>query len=367
MTTPTRIEHDSLGRLVRTVHPEVEVDDGLFWQPEETVAYDDTANTVTSTDGNGHATVSTFDLEGRLVRVANAVGGTREIGYDAAGNKVLESSWFDPATPRLDNHFSYDAAGRLVRRDEPEGRVTEYGYDAVGNLVSETLSDGSPGSTFTPRVTSHAYDQLGRRIRTVRDPAGLGAATEWLLDGEGNPLRVTDAEGRQSFRDHDELGRVVESRGPEWRPGRPAVARTFYDGNGNPVRELRLNQRLEADGSWSDADQERLSAYDELDRLIVATDAEGGQRRLRYDPSGNLVEEVDPRGNRTSHGYDALDRQVSTTLHLSDPVTGTPWDVVTTRIFDAVGNLRHEDLPNGNRVSCAAGHENPARIFVPFN
>ena len=90
------------------------------------MVYDDAANTVTAIDGNGHATTSTFDLEGRLVQVVNPVGGTKVFDYDDAGNKTLESSVFDGATPRFDTHFIYDEAGRLTRRNEPEGRTTTY-------------------------------------------------------------------------------------------------------------------------------------------------------------------------------------------------------------------------------------------------
>ncbi len=143
------------------------------WQPVEEMVYDDVSNTVTSIDGNGHATISTFDLEGRLVQVVNPVSGTKIFDYDDAGNKTLESSVFDGATPRFDTHFIYDEAGRLTRRNEPEGRTTTYAYDDVGNVVRETLSDaGDPA--FAPRTTANQYDELNRLIRSIRDPDAGG-------------------------------------------------------------------------------------------------------------------------------------------------------------------------------------------------
>ena len=52
------------------------------------MVYDDAANTVTAIDGNGNATVSTFDLQGRLERIDNPEGGSKIIQYDHAGNKA---------------------------------------------------------------------------------------------------------------------------------------------------------------------------------------------------------------------------------------------------------------------------------------
>ncbi len=344
--------HDTLGRLISTTHPEVEVDEDRLWQPVEAVVYDDAGNTVTSIDGNGHATTSSFDLQGRLVQVVDPSGGTKVFGYDEAGNKTLESSVFDAATPQFNTDFFYDRAGRLTRRNETSWRTTAFEYDAVGNLTRETLwNPGDP--TFAPRITANQYDQLNRLIRSIRDPdtGGLNATTEMLLDGEGNVVRVTDAEGRSTQHAYDELHRRIETTEPEWRPGQAKTTQLFYDGNGNLVRELRANQRLEADGTWTDADQERSIHYDELDRPIVTTDAEGQQRKSVYDRSGNVVEEIDARDNRTTHAYDGLNRRIASTLHLSDPDTGGAWTVVSRWIYDAAGNLRHEFLPNGNHLT----------------
>ena len=343
--------YDTLGRLTSTTHPEVEIDIDSSWRPVEQTIYDDTANTVTMIDGNGHTTVSTFDLQGRLEQIDNAEGGSKIIQYDPAGNKVRESRFFDDSTPRLDTTYFIDQAGRVHRREEPGGRFTTYDYDPVGNVTTETLFENG-NSEFLPRVTEHEYDQLNRRIRSVRDPPpGLAATTTLLLDGEGNVLRLTDAEGRQTHHAFDELNRRIATTEPDWRAGEPKRTQFFYDGNGNLKREIRFNQQLEDDGSWTDRDHVRTTVYDEIDRPIVATDAEGHQSKARYDRSGNLVEEIDRRDFETSHVYDALNRRTSTTQHLTDPATRAPWNITTSRIFDAVGNLRYETLPNGNLIT----------------
>ena len=67
-------------------------------------------------------------------------------------------------------------------------------------------------------MTTHGYDELNRRIRSIRDPTGLAAETRLLLDGEGNVVRTTDAELRETHRRYDALDRLVETVGPEWPP-----------------------------------------------------------------------------------------------------------------------------------------------------
>ncbi|MCP3909465.1 MAG: RHS repeat protein, partial [Actinomycetia bacterium] len=110
----TLIETDTLGRVTLRTLPDTLV---------EQVIYDDTANTRLEIDAEGRPTTTTFDLEGRVVRVDNATGGAKVFDYDLEGNKILESLWFDEDTPRADVTFAYDDAGRLQRRTEPLGRV----------------------------------------------------------------------------------------------------------------------------------------------------------------------------------------------------------------------------------------------------
>ncbi len=256
--------------------------------------------------------------------------------------RLPESTRFSATTPPTGLSFA----------TSPRRAGRRYGYDAVGNLTIETLSGGYDPN-FVPRVTEYEVDELNRVIRSTRDPSGLVAVTSLLLDGEGSVVRLTDPEGRITVHRYDELQRRIETIEPAWRPGHPKTTRFFYDGNGNLEREIRFNQQLDGAGSWIDHDQVRLVQFDELDRPIVTTDAEGGQWTTVYDRSGNVVEEIDARGHSTSQVFDGLNRRTRSTVHLFDPETGAPWDVATSWVYDAVGNLRHELWPNGNRVTHA--------------
>ena len=328
----TSLAYDTLAREIERVLPSVSGGEDAV----QRVAYDDGAGMQTAVDAEGRSTVSSFDREGRLVRAVDAAGAVKVLDHDAAGNKTLESSWHDASTPRTDTSFQYDPAGRLVVRDEPLGRRTRYDYDPAGNLVRESLSDtGDPG--FPPRVTEHDYDEINRRVRSRRVGDGFIATEERKLDGEGREVLFRDALGRETAQRHDALGRVIERQEPEWRPGRRKRTLFFYDGNGNLIRERRINEPK---------DQQREWEYDEVDRMVLSRDAAGATRLHQYDRVGNLVREVDPLLDVVEHSYDARDRRTSTTLHLNRV---SELGVVSTSYeYDRVGNLVAENLPNGN-------------------
>ncbi|HXT52278.1 MAG TPA: DUF6531 domain-containing protein, partial [Thermoanaerobaculia bacterium] len=339
----TRFEHDALGRLTTKTLPEVAGDSGPV---EERTIYDDAARTRTEVDPLGRQTVTTLDREGRVVRIDNAAGGVKVYGYDLAGNKTLESRWFDGTTPRADATFTYDAANRLSERLEPLGRKTTYDYDPAGNVLRETLSDAANPS-FAPRIVEHDYDELDRPIRERRLLAVEGGGSTPVVevagyDGEGHRTLERDALGRETTHRFDALGRKIETSEPEWdgdrHPGERKVTQWLYDGNGNVTREVRKNRP---------ADQVREFAYDSLDRLTRRKDAgTGGWTEFEYDRVGNLVRETSPLLDVTSYLYDARDQRRTRTQHL-DRVSDL--GLVTYGYdYDLAGNVTGEQQPNGN-------------------
>jgi RHS repeat-associated protein len=330
----SRFEHDRLGRPTRTVHPVA--DSG---SAEDRIVYDDRGNTRSQIDAEGRTTKTFYDLEGRVVRVENAEGGATESGYDPAGNKILESNWFDATSPRFDTTFIYDDAGRLSRKVEPLGKVTDFAYDGVGSVKRETLIDVSD-SAFEPRVNEYDYDGLNRRIRIRRDLGPRRPEVAIRYDGNGNKVFERDPLGREVFYRYDALNRQIEASEPEWKPGQRKITQALYDGNGNRIEERRLNEP---------APQIRRFRYDELNRLKEREDARRAVTYFDYDAVGNLVREVDPRVTVRLHTYDARNRRRTTTVRL-DQVTNPPRNVVTSFRYDRVGNLLEERSPNGNVV-----------------
>ncbi len=331
----TTFAYDTLDRPTTKTFPKAA---GESANPVETTLYHDSDNRVTQTDVEGRSTQTTTDRQGRAVEIVNAEGAVKILEYDLAGNKTLESNWQDAETARANTLFSYDDAGRLIRREEPLGRITEYVYDAVGNVTRETLS--AANGSMQPRVTDTAYDELNRRIQEDR-ALGSGVVTTLIkYDGNGNKVRVQDPLGRVTTFAYDELNQLVQMTEPDWKPGSPKVSRYRYDGNGNVVEDVRVNEPQ---------DQVRRIEYDDLDRPIKKIDALGEETLFEYDAVGNLTRQIDPRLNTVIHEYDARNRPIKTTVRL-DRVTSPSHSVVTEFGYDRVGNRTVERWPNGNVV-----------------
>ncbi|MEM1182384.1 MAG: polymorphic toxin-type HINT domain-containing protein, partial [Acidobacteriota bacterium] len=357
----TQLEHDIRGRTIRTVDGEQNETllayDGLdrltFQQfatgDFEATDYDDAGLRRLRTDASGRVTVTTFDREGRIARLDNAAGGSRVFGYSAEGDKILESLWFDAATPRHDIEYRYDAAGRLERRIEPLGRVTVYEHDAVGNVVSETLLDTNDPD-FEPRVmTWPNYDALNRPLaeekRLVDPLTGLERTltTTFTWSGEGQKVAETDPLGRTTRWVYDGLDRLLQlAEGETTQHAALRVTRKIYDGNGNLVEET-LENPLGA------GDQTRRFVYDAAGRLTSEVDAEGHAAFYKYDRASNVIREIDRRGTVVEHDYDVRNRRVLTRLRLSRGRDEAVW-AETSYSYDPVSNPVRERQANGNVV-----------------
>jgi len=329
----TTFDYDRLGRLTKTTFPQVGAQEAV-----KTTLYDDLQNLQVVTDAEGRVTTKHLDLEGRVVRVDNAEGGTKVFEYDPEGNKVLESSWFDSETQRYDTVYTFDDAGRLATRQDPEGRLLTYFYDPVGNRTQQTLSDtGLPSSPpFLPRVWDWEYDELNRPILERRLTEDSSIETKLFYDGEGNKVLERDPLGREMSLHYDGLNRLIELADPLER-------RTIYgyDGVGNKTRET-LKNRVED----VVVDQVRRFSFDAADRLATSTDAEGAVTRFEYDEAGNLERRTNPLGDSESYAYDARNRLFQTTRHL-ERVTVPSRAVVSETSYDRVGNLVEERRANG--------------------
>jgi RHS repeat-associated protein len=337
-------EYDDIGRITKTVLPRVS---GEPAAPEETTTYLDAEHRTLLTDAQGRVTEEIYDLEGRIVRMVDAEGAIKVFEYDLEGNKTIESGWFLNPGERVDTTFIYDDCGHLIRREEPEGRITEYDYDSVGRVIEERLLSPADPS-FVIRVVKYDHDGLGRLIRTTFLAESDREITEELKhDGMGKVVLERDPLGRETIRVYDELGRLIERSGPDWRTGYPTVVQFVYDANGNRIEERLQNQRRTADGTFEDYNNIRRFTYDSLNRMTTLEDAEGGVTSLRYDTFGNLIREIDPRLNVTDHTYDERNRLTSTTTPL-DHVTDPARSIVTYFEHDTVGNLVLQRLPNGN-------------------
>jgi RHS repeat-associated protein len=263
----TRVRHDGLGRVVSIASGDR--------APHLRYAYrwdEPTPHTVTYTfDG-------ALDDVVPLPEPGAARPGWREAiaVFNGAGELRYHAVRLDAARWVIGDYQRRDARGRVVEVAEgfyaesafaaapgPDVATQTLRYDALDRVVEQALATGA-----TKRVEYAPF----RRTATT---AGLAPVTT-ELDGQGRAVRVQ--------RSIDGALERVEAR---------------YDAAG----------RVRAFGLQGGAVSHRFD-YDSLGRLVHASDPDLGERWLRYDADGRLVEHENGAGQIVRYDYDGAGRLV---------------------------------------------------------
>ncbi len=305
----------------------------------------------------GDDRVTGFEYSDPLLRVTAVIhpGGARsETEYqDTPGAiRIATKDQIDPGVWKTSDEF-YDGFGRLTKtRDvEKEGTtVIDRKYDLHGRLVSKTEPywERAGDSGVVRHVRD--YDAAGRLVRMLNllpdnslrtvSASSYGVSAEPGFEGVFTEMR--DGSGRMSRTVQDHLGRVIRAdepvpngtvAGEAGHADEPAQPTYFVYGNLGALIEIRQGP------------QRRLFAYDSLQRLIrqklpeqepnpdlVLADPETGNSQwsegLEYDPTGNLVRQVNANGVVTESIFDDNDRLVSRTYSDGTPALSFKYDLL---------------------------------------
>ena len=332
-----QFEHDTEGRL--TVHTDaagyktqyrynghglpLERIDALGYTVQ--YRYDALLQLVELINANGESYHFTYDVEGRLTSEVGFDGKTTNYSYDSsgqliatecAGNRIellrdVLGQLIAKQTADGVYRFAYDPLGRMTVAIAPHAR-NDFAYDALGQVIDERsayfltppqLDMVGPPNPDARFVMTHAYDELGNRIRTIlpngrqidilRYGSGHWHGTLWegqtVVDIERDrlhreKLRRIGFEGRTTAtRDYDAVSRITRM-----------ILRRAHDNVELSLRyrEFRYDltgNLLEMRRGWHEINTplETLTyEYDSLGQLTSAIQA-GLTERFSFDPAGN--------------------------------------------------------------------------------
>ena len=331
--------YDALGRLIAS-----EDNQG----GRETTEYDRAGRMVATQDANGATIKLKYDADGNLLETTDPLGRVKRRVYNAAGelSEVIEpngdkakyeydavgrlttahhpsggkSSYaYDPLglPTRIRNPLGketrsiYDIAGRLTSVTDAIGQTTTFAYDVAGRMTEKRLADG--------KVVKYQYDARGRlsevddgafpiqytrnldgRVTRIEYPA-IKRSLSYEYNEAGAKTKLVDSEGRTIHYEYDNLDRLSAVRVGDSEPIRFA-----YDAKGRLTARVYPNGirgTWQYDGddrllklTYTDAAGKTLAGwtyqYDAAGNRVQTTDAEGRSVRHRYDPAGQLLEEV---------------------------------------------------------------------------
>lgn len=306
----TEYEYDGQGNVVTII-------DALG--NEKNMEYDNNGNLTQETNENGVVTRYEYDTNNNLITIRKAYGSTEEIvqrmEYDTLGNKT---KFIDGEGNEF--NYAYDSKGNLLTEIDPLGNVTSYIYDQFGNVISKTTPDGATqvyeydkGGNQT-KITDalgneilKEYDVNSRLVKLIDE---IGAETRFEYDTYGNQTKIIDPLGNETAKTYNSRHQVESLRD---RNGNFAFFQ--YDAIGRLVRKVI---KIGDTSSTPDGD-DIITEYS-------------------YDNVGNVINEKDSYGNEKVKAYDALNRLTSETNPIGESKTYT---------YDNVGKIVNASLPTG--------------------
>jgi RHS repeat-associated protein len=246
----------------------------------------------------------------REARVVTPMGRTfvttseREVGFaDPAHPHQISSMLQRYTVAGRTSTVRYDAATRTTTGQSPTGRQRTVTRDDRGRVVRVDQAGTAPYIV--------AYDAHGR-VASVQRGEGAGARVTLLhYDANGNLAQRIDPLGRPHYYEHDLIGRLRASTGPDGQR-----IELDYDAHdnitrvkppGRPAHELRYTAADQAERyippALAGVDAEVAFHYD-ADLAPAAADGPGGQQvSFQRDYAGRVQSIALARGYY-GHGYD---------------------------------------------------------------
>ena len=245
--------------------------------------YDKDGNLTSETDALGHKVQYAYTPEGWLSSVTKADGAVMTFEYDKTGALTRQNVGDGQSVTSSYNEigkltevsseagtirYQYNEQGFLISVENVNRDVVSYTYDAYGNKTSMTYPDG--------RTVSYTYDAMNRMAGVV----GLdGETTSYVYDAAGR--RIQTVSGNMTTRyAYDSVGNLTEQA----TSGASDIAfRYSYDRNGYITGEKRTENGTETENSY---------AYNALGELTSFLQSTGYGESYAYDKAGNMLEKA---------------------------------------------------------------------------
>ncbi len=332
-------------------------------------SYTDTLLTA-MTNGTGQSITFTYNAEGRLATVTDAVAAPSRIFsyiYDSGGNlkevkdplngkyqytylvngpmksladknnNKVDIIYFPDLTMRelvgcnKRLSFSYDTSNKInIATDHLSSgnQVTKYTYQNVGNLSwVSSISGNCCGFNI-----SYEYDIDGNKTK-VKD--ANGQIYTYSYDGKGNVLSATDPIGNISTytytNDYNKISSYKDANG--------SVYTLSYDTKGNLIQIITPGNNIytatyNGHGDIISGTDPKGNTYtynyDSYGNPATVTGPAGYLAALSFDGRGNLLSFTDARGSNSLAEYDILNRLKK----ITDPINNS-----VQFSYDAQGNL----------------------------
>jgi len=228
-----------------------------------------------------------YDILGRLRSITAPDGNITNIGIMNPDKSAPPLAKYYTLTETPGNPYSkvyYDIFGRAIRQ-ETQGFDSKISVDKIYNSKGQLEKVSDPYQSSPSTYSEYRYDNIGR----IEEKKYQSLTTKY--DYIGDKIKTTNPLGQFSTKRFDQLGNVVEIEDNEgermWY---------YYTATGQ-LQMVMHNSRSMV-----------YNTYDEYDRPETTTDIDAGMIQYEYNAFGELVKQIDAKGNTFTMQYDNLGR-----------------------------------------------------------
>ncbi|MCF7860963.1 FG-GAP-like repeat-containing protein, partial [Candidatus Woesearchaeota archaeon] len=342
--------------------------------PVTSYNYDSFGNLIWETDPNGETTYYVYGLNDTTYtfpeQVINPKGHIFETRYDLGTGNILWKK--DPNN--VYTNYSYDVFGRIIKEIRPYDSsslpTTEYEYSLDGTAPEKVVVKNGDVNV------SYFYDGFGQIMQAKTSSENGQAVTDYYFDENmrvsavSNPYFVsysnsyTTPAGTEFLNyTYDVLDRVVVVNNldsTEKKIEFSVYNITAYDENDNKKKYTvdELDKITSVFEYLDDIEYETTYEYDVLGNVISITDSlnnefvftfdslsrktgiddpDLGVWNYSYDSNGNLITQLDARGEVVSLGYDSINRLIE--KNSSEDSIDYSYDTVIGTLSSVSGNF----------------------------
>jgi RHS repeat-associated protein len=296
----------------------------IFFKNGTEKVFNNSGRLLSVTDRNGNQTTVSYDTSDRITTISAPGGQWITFTYE---NSNLATSVQDSVGTVAT--FSY-VESNLTQVVYADGSQINYEYDEANNIISVTDKEGKV-------LETHTYDDSGRGISSSR-ASGVDSITIQYIDG--NATVLTDSAGNNTtflYTNISNMNYLTDVQGPGCNSCMTENDLSFtLDGSGN-----RLS-RTDANGNITSY------TYDSSGNVLTKTDA-AGTWSYTYNSFGEILSAEDPQGNLTIYQYDINGNLTSVTE--PSPDGGETPGPETQFSYDSIGELIKLTDPLGNSTS----------------
>jgi RHS repeat-associated protein len=316
-------------------------------------------------DPRGFATDSKYDQFYRLVQAVRRRDGGLGISPAIPGRNEVGGASPQPAEPQTTT--TYNAVGKVLKTEvaltnsgAPQLQTTYTFYDDFDRptaIVLDLDGDGNNGAAYTPEtLTVNTWSQLSADVHD--------SVTFTEYDKTDNVTVGKDPNGNQAWRYYDTAGRLEREVGEQESVlvGTQLVTlyptiKTSYNANGAITAKQGPYDYYSTPGgrltcTYYDKQGRPEKTIVDLDGNGQCDEASDIVTSIKYDLVGNIVGEIDAKGNETFYDYDGINRKIASFApEVLDAETNLLLTPGTTFIYDNNANIKATIDPRGIRTS----------------